>query len=146
MGDSFIQLPDDTGNTGKKVRTVTRVTGSDTVHEHVFLVVRPVSFSQYALASVSPTTETVVLTHVVTSDRVIKGFYASGSTSFRFQLKIDGVVNLVARSTPANRDVNPFLGDGGFLTTVGQTITITAYHEETIDQMVDITLFGLVSI
>lgn len=32
----FIQTPDDTSNAGKKVRTRTRVIGSDTVHHHVF--------------------------------------------------------------------------------------------------------------
>lgn len=32
-----IQLPLDTGNTGKKVRTQTRVVGADTVHEHYFV-------------------------------------------------------------------------------------------------------------
>jgi|SRR6185295_2870995 len=35
-----IILPDDTGNTGKKVRTQTRVVGADTVHEHFFVDVR----------------------------------------------------------------------------------------------------------
>lgn len=34
---SMIQLPLDTGNTGKKVRTQTRVVGADTVHEHFFI-------------------------------------------------------------------------------------------------------------
>jgi hypothetical protein len=34
---SFIQLPVDTGNTGKKNRTQTRVVGSDTTHEHFFI-------------------------------------------------------------------------------------------------------------
>lgn len=33
----FIQLPSDAGNTGKKVRTQTRVVGPDTVHEHHFV-------------------------------------------------------------------------------------------------------------
>ena len=33
----FVQLPTDTGNTGKKVRTQTRVVGADTVHEHHFI-------------------------------------------------------------------------------------------------------------
>jgi hypothetical protein len=32
-----ILLPLDTGNTGKKVRTQTRVVGADTVHEHFFI-------------------------------------------------------------------------------------------------------------
>lgn len=39
----FVQLPLDTGNTGKKVRTQTRVVGADTVHEHFFI-----SISQYS--------------------------------------------------------------------------------------------------
>jgi hypothetical protein len=34
---AFIQLPLDTGNLGKKVRTQTRVVGADTVHEHFFI-------------------------------------------------------------------------------------------------------------
>jgi hypothetical protein len=32
--DAFIQLPDDSGNAGKKVRTQTRVVAGNTVHEH----------------------------------------------------------------------------------------------------------------
>lgn len=36
VADKII-LPLDTGNTGKKVRTQTRVVGSDTVHEHFFI-------------------------------------------------------------------------------------------------------------
>lgn len=34
---AFAQLPTDSGNTGKKMRTQTRVIGSDTVHEHYFV-------------------------------------------------------------------------------------------------------------
>jgi len=33
----FVQLPLDTGNTGKMVRTQTRVVGANTVHEHYFI-------------------------------------------------------------------------------------------------------------
>lgn len=32
---SYVQLPTDTSNTGKKNRTVTKVVGTDTVHEHL---------------------------------------------------------------------------------------------------------------
>jgi hypothetical protein len=38
---SFIQLPLDTGNTGKKNRTQTRVVGPDTVHEHFMIPISP---------------------------------------------------------------------------------------------------------
>ncbi|HKS16986.1 MAG TPA: hypothetical protein VJU16_06720, partial [Planctomycetota bacterium] len=34
---AFVRLPDDASNTGKKVRTQSRVIGSDTVHEHFFI-------------------------------------------------------------------------------------------------------------
>src|SRR3990167_4497440 len=34
---SYVQLPDDSGNTGKKPRTQTRVVGANTVHEHFFV-------------------------------------------------------------------------------------------------------------
>lgn len=34
---AYMQLPADTGNTGKKARTQTRQVGADTVHEHFFV-------------------------------------------------------------------------------------------------------------
>src|SRR6185369_17033872 len=37
---SYVQLPSDTANTGKKNRTQTKAVGSDTVHEH-FVVPSP---------------------------------------------------------------------------------------------------------
>ncbi len=37
---AHIILPSDAGNTGKKVRTQSRVVGSDTVHEHFFIQAR----------------------------------------------------------------------------------------------------------
>lgn len=36
MADSKVQLPDDSANTGPKIRTQTRVVGANTVHEHYF--------------------------------------------------------------------------------------------------------------
>lgn len=52
---SFVQLPLDTGNTGKKIRTQTRVVGADTVHEHFFI---PISFRKidgiYSFAATAP--------------------------------------------------------------------------------------------
>src|SRR6266487_321751 len=37
---SYIQLPDDSGNSGKKVRSQTKVISGSTVHEHFFTPVR----------------------------------------------------------------------------------------------------------
>jgi hypothetical protein len=38
---SYVQLPSDTGNSGKKLRTQTRVVGANTVHEHVVVFTSP---------------------------------------------------------------------------------------------------------
>lgn len=51
-----ILLPSDVGNTGKKVRTQTRVIGADTVHEHFFVQERQAKIlSIYRLALVQAT-------------------------------------------------------------------------------------------
>jgi hypothetical protein len=52
----IITLPDDSGNAGKKVRTQTRVVGSDTVHEHYWVPTRQAKvLSIYRLALVQAT-------------------------------------------------------------------------------------------
>lgn len=49
-------LPDDSGNTGKKIRTQTRVVGADIVHEHYFISERKARIlSIYRLALVQGT-------------------------------------------------------------------------------------------
>lgn len=53
----FVQLPTDSGNTGKKIRTQTRVVGADTVHEHHFvpISVRKIDGLYYVVSSVLAT-------------------------------------------------------------------------------------------
>ena len=53
----MIQLPTDSGNTGKKVRTQTRVVGADTVHEHHFIPIssRKIDGIYYASSGVLAT-------------------------------------------------------------------------------------------
>ena len=52
----YIQLPDDSGNAGNKVRTQTRVVGSNTVDEHFFIQCREAKIvSRYRLACVQNT-------------------------------------------------------------------------------------------
>lgn len=54
----MIQLPDDSGNTGKKVRSQTRVVGANTVHEHFFIQTREAKIlSIYRLALVQATVQ-----------------------------------------------------------------------------------------
>lgn len=54
--DAIITLPDDSGNTGKKVRTQTRVVGANTVHEHFFIHQRQAKITSiYRLALVQST-------------------------------------------------------------------------------------------
>lgn len=53
---ALVQLPTDAGNTGKKVRTQTRVVGADTVHEYFFVETRAAKvLSVYRLALVQAT-------------------------------------------------------------------------------------------
>ena len=54
---TFIQLPTDSGNTGKKVRTQSRVVGADTVHEHHFVPIssRKIDGIYYASSGVMAT-------------------------------------------------------------------------------------------
>jgi hypothetical protein len=56
---TYIQLPLDTGNTGKKVRTISRTVGSDTVHEHFYVNITPRSIlGRYYASSGVITTRT----------------------------------------------------------------------------------------
>ena len=50
---SFVQLPSDAANAGKKVRTQTRVVGADTVHEHFFVPTSARSILSRAWAVIS---------------------------------------------------------------------------------------------
>jgi hypothetical protein len=64
MAESFVQIPDDTGNDGKKMRTVTSEQSGETVHEHVvevsnFPSTQPVSAAALPLPS-GAATETSV--------------------------------------------------------------------------------------
>lgn len=49
---AFIQLPDDSGNTGKKNRSQTRVVGANTVHEHFVVCVSKRSYVGFYWANV----------------------------------------------------------------------------------------------
>ncbi|MBS3927790.1 MAG: hypothetical protein KGZ65_04280 [Sphingomonadales bacterium] len=54
--DAIITLPDDSGNTGKKVRTQTEVVGANTVHTHYFVMQRAKKvITTYRLALVQAT-------------------------------------------------------------------------------------------
>jgi hypothetical protein len=57
MADSFVQLPDDTNNLGKKVRSNTRTVGLNTVHEHYFIIQDKSSDLQATVLNSAPTTE-----------------------------------------------------------------------------------------
>lgn len=49
---AYVQLPLDTGNTGKKVRTQTRVVGADTVHEHFYIPISQRSYTGFYWAAI----------------------------------------------------------------------------------------------
>jgi hypothetical protein len=65
----FIQLPDDTANTGKKPRTQTRVVGANTVHEHYLI---PISLRSKKVFHYSTPLQAVSAT---AQDAVATGFF-----------------------------------------------------------------------
>jgi hypothetical protein len=56
---SYVQLPSDTSNTGKKNQTITKVVGSDTVHEH--LMVPTIEFTRIGRYSATSTAARAVV-------------------------------------------------------------------------------------
>lgn len=61
FSESYIQLPDDSANTGKKIRTQSRVVGDNTVHVHNFIPISSVLIKgiYYATSeTITPTTST----------------------------------------------------------------------------------------
>lgn len=61
MAASFVILPDDSLSAGKKIRTNTRVVGSDTVHEHFWIVQDITNDTQARVLTSDPTGSTAGL-------------------------------------------------------------------------------------
>lgn len=101
----------------------------------------PVNDYEEATGIVS-TVETVILTYVVAADMILQGMIVSGTTNMRFKLKVNGTAKLTTRISVANRHSDASLDDGGIAVTTGQTITITAYHEEVGNQSAEAYLKG----
>ena len=57
MTESYIQLPDDSANTGKKVRSQSRTVGANTVHEHYNILTDITNDTQARIITSAPTTE-----------------------------------------------------------------------------------------
>lgn len=119
------------------------------------LVVRPVGGSSVSGAriplysfdddiAVSSGVETTVLSYIVgvSTTAYIQGFIGTGSATMRFRLYVDGARKLSYRTSAADRTARPFLGDGAVKATAGQTVTVSAYHEEIAVQLAEVALFG----
>jgi hypothetical protein len=52
--ENFVQIPDDSANAGKKIRTVQRIVGSNTVNEHVVITSYPHDIKGLYYASTGP--------------------------------------------------------------------------------------------
>ena len=55
MANAYVQLPDDSANTGKKVRTNSRTVGADSVHEHYNAIIDPTGDITVRVRDVAPT-------------------------------------------------------------------------------------------
>ncbi len=87
--------------------------------------------NQYAEATgIGASSETTVLSYVAAAAMVIQGFIVSGSTNMRFKLKVNGTAKGAWRTSVAERSGTVPYEDGGIAVSGGDTITVTAYHEE----------------
>lgn len=95
-------------------------------------------------SAVVSTTETIILTYTVPASTTffIQGLIATGSAAFRFRIKVDGTTKLTDRTSAADRTSRTTLGDGGFSATAAQVVTVTAYHEELLNQLAEVALVG----
>jgi hypothetical protein len=135
---AYIKLPDDGGNTGKKVATRSRMQGTDEVHDHVFALDRVPITPLYTETLIPTSTETEVLSQSL-SATTIQVISLTGSL-FRFRIKIAGSSFLTVQTSPATPSVILHLGDSGQV--VNGILSVTAYHEESTAQLAQVSLFG----
>lgn len=89
-------------------------------------------------------TETTIASYTVPAGKTanIEGFLVNGSATGRYKLKVDGVVKAVARTSAADRTVNPSFGNGVITATAGLVVIVTGFHEEVANQTMDANVFG----
>jgi hypothetical protein len=76
---SYVQLPSDTANTGKKNRTQTKAVGSDTVHEH--FIVPTQGFTRHGTYTHSSTVARAIVNSAVAITTDTVGTYLAMSTA-----------------------------------------------------------------
>lgn len=88
--------------------------------------------------------ETTILTYVVPASKVAKlqGIVATGSASGKFRLKVAGTTKTTIRTSTADRAKIVNFEDGTIDATAGQSVTVTALHEETANQSMEVNLTG----
>jgi hypothetical protein len=102
---SYIQLPTDTANTGKKNRTQTKVVGSDTVHEHYLVPTQSYTrHSRYIHCSTAA--RTVVNTAVAITTDTVATYLAMSTGSSKVgilrhvSVSYSAVDSVVAKTAP----------------------------------------------
>jgi hypothetical protein len=95
-------------------------------------------------SAVVSTTDTTILTYTVpaATTAYIQGFHGSSNAAGRFTLKVAGTTVCVSRSSAADRNVDTHFSSGVLSATAGQIVTILFYHEETVNQIAQVNLFG----
>jgi len=96
------------------------------------------------VGSIASETETTVVTYAVPAGKTlnIQGFLGTGTSTGRFRLFLDAVVEGILRTSTAERSTSVDYGRGVIQATTGTTVTIKAYHEETANQTFQGNLFG----
>jgi hypothetical protein len=93
-------------------------------------------------AAVATTSETTIVSLVAAANMFLQIMIVTGSATGRFKVKINGTTQLTIRTSAADRTKEIDLDTSGIAVTSGQTITITAFHEETAAQSMECFIGG----
>ena len=93
-------------------------------------------------ATVVGATESTILSYVPTAAAYVQGLLLTGTAAGRWKLKVAGTTKAIARTTAARTTENISFADGPVPASIGQTILITGFHEETANQALAANLFG----
>lgn len=116
MADTFIQLPDDTANTGKKVRVNSRTVSAVTVHEYHFIVQDKTNDDAARVLTTAPTTEAgLVVRNIPSGTQAVSNggtFAVQAAQSGTWNVtNISGTISLPTGAATAAKQ--PALGTAG---------------------------------
>jgi len=91
-------------------------------------------------------TETIIISHIIAgiTPAYVDGIIVSCGAPVKFKLKVNGTVKAVGRTSASHPTENVQFGNGSVRVSAADVITVTAYHAESGDQIVDANLYGTI--